>query len=681
MPELLQVLERYKKDKIAIYGLGIETEKLLYKIENSYHIIGLLDSYREEGELYGKRIISMGEMVQEKCRLILVVARPGSCRAIAQRIENICRQQNIALYDVRGKNLLEEKRAIYNLNASDGITKSKLAKKINNTEVISVDLFDTLLMRQTFFATDVVELVEKKLSGYGIFVKDFVKKRLRCEKQLSQTKAPTLVEIYQAMLEGEECTISAGELAELEYQIDYELIIPRYEFRDYITSYFNKGKKVYIVSDTYYTRAQIEKMLAKCHIVCYTDILISCEYHTSKTQELYHKLLNIIGKQECLHIGDDSIADVKSAMKNGLSVCKIYSAVELLEMVGYLGIWEDIHSLSDRIKVGLFISNLFNSPFQFETRNSQLKVRQAKSLGYLFFAPIISDFVIWFAKQIEQKKIENIWFCARDGYLIQKLYQELCPKRKTTYFLTSRIAAIRAGVQDERDIQYIENMRFSGTIREQMQKRFGVSVKEERASLLDYKQEIMEKVICDRQNMQKYLSTINTVEGEIAFFDFVAKGTCQLFVSHLLSQHLKGVYFLQLEEEQMQDDNLDVIAYYRSEEKNNSAIFEDYYILETVLTAPTPSIEGFDEQGSPLYAVEERSQEDIRCFQEAQEGIFDYFRTYLHICPQKLREPNKHLSEKLLRMIHMVNIENEMFLKLNVEDAFFNRTTKMRSLL
>lgn len=85
------------------------------------------------------------------------------------------------------------------------------------------------------------------------------------------------------------------------------------------------------------------------------------------------------------------------------------------------------------------------------------------------FAPMISDFVIWFKKQAENYDIKNIWFGARDGYLIKKMYDMYVKNRQSIYFLTSRTAAIRSGIQNEEDIRYIDEMRFNGTLKEQMQ--------------------------------------------------------------------------------------------------------------------------------------------------------------------------------------------------------------------
>lgn len=682
MSDLTQLLDKHKDNKIALYGLGIETEKLLAQLDGNYEIVGLLDSYRESGELYGKRIVSMEEVVGQGIRLIIVVARPGSCRAIAQRIEEVCREHNIELYDVRGKNLCNHTKVVYDLKHVCGITKMQLTQMIKNQDVLSVDLFDTLIMRQTLLPSDVVELVNCKLREQGIVIDGFVQRRMLSEKKLSQMKAPQLVEIYQDMLEGNlDNRISAAELAELEWQTDYELVIPRKDFCDYIEDFYNKGKKIYIVSDTYYTKSQLIKLLSKCEITCYTDILASCEYHTGKTQELFQRLLEITEAKSCLHIGDDSTADVENAMKNGLQACKICSGMDLMEQVGYFGMWEYFNNLSDRIRIGMFVARLFNSPFQFEAKDCKIRVENSEKLGYLFFAPMICDFVMWFAELIEHDHIENIWFCARDGYLIQKLYKKLYPDKETTYFLTSRIAAIRSGIRNIEDIKYVESMRFSGTVMEQLKKRFGIDAKDERGRLLDYADEILIQTAKYRENTKRYISKLTKKEGDVAFFDFVAKGTCQMFVGHLLNQHLKGFYFLQLEKEQMKDKNLDIVSYYGDADKGNSAIFDDYYILETMLTAPQPSVIGFDDEGEPYYAEETRSEADILCFQKAQEGIESYFSTYLSICPKQMRIENKKLDEIFLKMIHLVDITDEAFLKLRVEDIFFNRMTDMPNLV
>ncbi len=87
MDNLKQIFSDYIDCPIALYGLGIRNREGAAYIRRTFHIVGLLDSFREEGELYGKRIIPLSECVQQEVKLIIVVARPGSCRAIAKNWE------------------------------------------------------------------------------------------------------------------------------------------------------------------------------------------------------------------------------------------------------------------------------------------------------------------------------------------------------------------------------------------------------------------------------------------------------------------------------------------------------------------------------------------------------------------------------------------------------------------
>ena len=682
MSKLEQVLQQYQEKNIAVYGLGSETERLLDKLGTQYHIAGLLDSFREEGEFYGKPVISLKETVEKKVGLILVAARPGSCKAIARKIEAFCKENRIAVFDIRGNDLYEKKNVVYDFKNVTGITKAEFMRRLENSEVISVDLFDTLIMRRTLFATDVIKLTDEKLKEQGIVIEKFCDRRLESEKYLSQKTAPMLVKIYEYMLEKYDIqNVTAQQLAELEWKLDYELVVPRSEICEAAAKAYEGGKEVYIVSDTYYTKQQLVQLLDKCKITKYTQVLASCEYQTGKTQQLFEVLKERLDGKSCIHIGDDDIADIQSARKYGISACKIYSGPELLEKAGDLGLSKFTKTLSDRIRIGIFVSVLFNSPFQFETQEKKITIRDAYELGVLLFAPMISDFVIWFKKQAEKYDIKNIWFGARDGYLIKKMYDMYVKNRQSIYFLTSRTAAIRSGIQDEEDIRYIEEMRFSGTLKEQMQNRLGITVDKEKSRLTDYKQEILQHAAVCRTGYQKYIAQFPVKNGDIAFFDFVAKGTCQLFMSRIVDAHLKGFYFLRLEEEQMKDRNLDIVSFYESSERDNSVIFDDYYILETMLTSPMPSVAFFDEEGSPVYAEETRSLSDIECFQKAQDGILDYFKIYTKICPNRCLTENKKLDEVLLSLIHKISIEDETFLKLKVEDAFFNRMTEMPSLI
>lgn len=684
MSALVSLLKQYKNNKIAIYGLSEATEKVLEKIGHEVDVIGLLDGYQEDGELFGKPIISLVQAVEKQVRLILVAARPGSCRAIARRIGGTCREKNIALFDVRGNDLCDTHRVVYDFQKVEGMTREELMHQTENYDAVSFDLFDTLIMRQVLFPSDVFELVDERLRQHGIMIEDFPARRMASEKELSRERAPRLTEIYSYMKNTYQIAeIEPEQMAVLEWEIDCGLVVPRKDVCEMFSSLVACGKKTYIISDSYYNRNQITSIMKKCGITKYTDVFVSCEYETGKTQMLFQKYREETKVERYLHIGDDGTADIEYAQKNKIHACRIYSGMDLLELAGYMGLGDYTDALSDRIRIGMFVSRVFNSPFQFETKARRIGVSTAYDIGYVFFAPMICDFVLWFREQVGKFQLKNILFCARDGYLIKQLYDELCNSISSIYFLTSRTAAIRAGMENEEDIRYVGEMKFSGSLSEQMEKRFGIHIDEmgEQAELLDYKGKILSHCARNRKNYRVYLNKLKLKEEDVAFFDFVAKGTTQMYMDKLLSQHLKGIYFLRLDEEQMRGKNLDIISFYNDSERDSSVIFQDYYILETMLTAPMPSIKGFDEMGNPLYERETRKAGDIWCFQEAQEGIREYFREYLKLCPISARKIDKKLDEVFLSMIHRMEVRDDDFLSLKVEDPFFNRMTDMMDIL
>ena len=254
----------YKYTKIALYGLGTETEKVLKEFAKDYEIVGLLDGFQENGELYGKSIISLDDAIKKEVKLIIVVARPSSCRAIAKRIGNICRKNEISVMDVRGRNLLSTTKVVYDFSNTEGMTRAQLTERIKEADVVSFDLFDTLVMRQTLLSDDVIKFVDCRLQNQGIYIQDFYKRRLASEKELSRYTAPTLTEIYNHMFERSEESsskwkITAEQLADLEWNIDFDLIVARKEVCDILKETVADKKKVYIVSDTYYSKNQLKK--------------------------------------------------------------------------------------------------------------------------------------------------------------------------------------------------------------------------------------------------------------------------------------------------------------------------------------------------------------------------------------------------------------------------------------
>ena len=180
------LLNLNKNQKIALYGLGTETERFLSEYGDMVSVVGLLDGFRTDGAMYGYPIIPIEDTLSKDVKLIIVIARPGSCKVIVKRIGDFCREHDIALYDVRGKNLLESSSVSYDYSSLPGYTKNELMTKIQKADIISFDLFDTLVTRTVFSYTDIFDILSLYLENERISIPDFSSLRLQFEKELSK---------------------------------------------------------------------------------------------------------------------------------------------------------------------------------------------------------------------------------------------------------------------------------------------------------------------------------------------------------------------------------------------------------------------------------------------------------------------------------------------------------------
>ena len=674
-----------KNRTIALYGLGTETQRFLSDHGDELSIVGLLDGFRTDGTMYGYPIIPIEDTIEKNVGCIIVVARPGSCKAITKRIGDFCAQNDIELFDVRGKDLLAPSDVAYDFSGVEGYRISDLKQKIDASDVVSFDLFDTLVARKVCNYTDVFELVDMRLRNKGIVIPDLAQLRIMTEKELSRKGSPKLTDIYEAVLDkadhDKQCPggmVSAEELSRIEWETDLAVMTPRRKVCEIFREAVEFGKDVVITSDCYYDKEQICFLLNKMGINGYKKVYVSSEYDTLKTQHLFDELKKDFPGKKLLHVGDDEIADIDSASEQGIDTFRIYGGMQLYDALGGLGVDDRLRTLPDRIKLGMFISRIFNNPFVFEDSDQRLCVNDSDDIGYLFCAPMITDFVHWMREKAATDNETHLLFCARDGYLIKRLYEMIDPDTHSYYFLTSRTVAIRAGVKDEKDIEYVDGMKYSGTVEEATMKRFGIDI----SQISGTRQEaILEKAAKQREHYRDYINALGINGADTVMFDFVAKGTTQMYLSRMFEGHMKGYYFLQLEPEFMAEKGLDIEPFYSDTEKDTSQIFDNYYILETILTAPFPQMLEFNDEGAPVYAKETRSENDLRCFVRAQAGIIQFFEDYISIVPEGVRSVNKPLDEALLALVNRVRILDDDFLSLKVEDPFFGRMTDIRDVL
>lgn len=238
-------------------------------------------------------------------------------------------------------------------------TREALIRAIEGHDIISFDIFDTLVMRTVYINKDVFRIMARKLDPiWGI---DFFTARTQAEFTLSRETYPYIEEIYADVvrrcpcLAGQEETLIAEEL-----DLERSLIIPRHEMVEIFDLAKQMGKMVNIVSDMYFHQDTIRSILDGVGITGYDKLLVSSEYNSSKPQHLFDKYLAELPEGRCLHIGDSQVCDIWPAQKLGIDTFRLKMSTEIYEQAENAVPPDD---LDERTRVARYVAQRYNSPF------------------------------------------------------------------------------------------------------------------------------------------------------------------------------------------------------------------------------------------------------------------------------------------------------------------------------
>ena len=243
--------EKFKNKRMVIYGLSYGTKIILENFPD-FNICGLMDGYRTDGSIYGKKILSYQEVIALQTEMIIIVARPNITELIRNRIAVFCKKNGIGLFSADGKKLNIEVNKLDNEYFSINIR--IIQNKIETYDVISLDIFDTLLMRKTLQPKDIFSLVEERATREKNIQCDFENNRILAEQNLLASFIPNYLQIYNELqfMTG----ISEDEkeyLMDLELQIESQMLIPRKEMVQVFDYAKSRNKKIYLISDMYFS--------------------------------------------------------------------------------------------------------------------------------------------------------------------------------------------------------------------------------------------------------------------------------------------------------------------------------------------------------------------------------------------------------------------------------------------
>ena len=199
---------------------------------------------------------------------------------------------------------------------------SELIRKLSGYDVISFDVFDTLIFRPFSEPADLFYFV-----GEIMGIPDFKNLRICAENRAREIVHKTS-EGYEVTLEQiweeleRETGLSAKEGIRIETETEEKLCFANPYMLEVWKELIKAGKKLIIVSDMYLPADTIKGILEKNGFTGAERIYISNEYGINKYEgRLYAKVKEDIHKDipnaRIIHVGDNPRSDHKMAIKNG----------------------------------------------------------------------------------------------------------------------------------------------------------------------------------------------------------------------------------------------------------------------------------------------------------------------------------------------------------------------------
>ena len=545
---------------------------------------------------------------------------------------------------------------------------------VPRAEILSFDIFDTLLMRYVAKPYHVNQIIQFKVEDMLGRELDFPALRVQAEELARQRKGGdvTLAEIYEVFaeltnLDAQTC----NDIRELEVATEVSLVLPRKQ----VVGWFNEGiklnKKIWLVSDMYLQTRDMERLLKKCGIEGYEKLLISCETGLRKdTAAIWNKLIedNLNSPDKFFHIGDNEMSDVQLPGDRKFGVYHIMSAINLLSQFPFGknlldGIGRDM-SLYAGIFLGMVLAKKLHDPFQLCNEltggEDRLIIKDFRELGYWFYGTPILTFMLWLIQKTRIDGVKRIFFLARDGYFLQPLYEFVTRRVKAEtlpneYFYSSRRAVTVASIHKIEDAKALMQLRFRGTTKKFFIERFGLALGDDTEIYLpddsvlfeNHSEELVEKIIDDnaekillhaeaeRENFKKYIESLGGTLDNVGVVDMGYSGTIQYYLQQLTEKDFTGYYFATSSANRFgryaekfmrgcftEDDDY---------QYTRSAVYQYQLLFESILTAPDAQLQNFDEDGKPVFGTPEPGQTYFKEISEVHEGIKDFCRDVTEI--------------------------------------------------
>lgn len=354
-----------------------------------------------------------------------------------------------------------------------------LKDKIKKYDIISIDIFDTLVIRKVYRPSDVFLFMDEwfhNISGRDF---DFSHARVHAEKTArkeSKYEEVNLDEIYAVFCKENGVSEQLAAIVEKkEVETEKNLCTLRKSVVNIIKYSHSIGKTVVLTSDFYFNKEQLTDLLNAINANNYDDIVLSSEYRATKaTGTLFEVLNDKFDGSTILHIGNSWDSDYIKAKQNGVDA-HFYAATVEAFMYNIsdinstdstrlykrpTGLWDNFEHSLDFFEVRCLLANvsnkIFDNPYTSYIKGTDFNA-QARFFGYYALGMHLWGIARWLYEPLIAKK-EKIHFVARDGFLPMLAYNRFNNDESAAqagYFYSSRKASFPLCWRNKDDIDCV----------------------------------------------------------------------------------------------------------------------------------------------------------------------------------------------------------------------------------
>lgn len=535
-------------------------------------------------------------------------------------------------------------------------------------DIITFDVFDTLISRCVLSPVDVFAVVEAEAKQkYGL-TREFARDRRMAEQTAYKKygEAACFQQIYEILRDEYGYTDGqCHDLMALEFETELRLTIPREAVRGMVHRLLDAGKRILLCSDMYLNSNHIRKLLTRCGYPEDLELWVSCEKGATKhSGKLWDMLFAYLPPdKKIIHIGDNADADVLSLRQKGREALLIDSGLQRFQasaLYPYLSEYMT-GAIGNSLVLGYLVNRAcFNSPFT----DTALDGSVTSVWGGAAFSCFM-DFLV------KNRNDSQLLFVTREGFFLRPLYERYCTKlgvepQCNALFYASRAAATAASVTSEQGLwDAMCRPNYQGTLGHFLNSRLNFDLSDDqilsemKISLPEQKKEVFQILkpyfpqifqngSAQKEAYRQYIRSIRHNGRPLTIVDVGYNGTIQYGISNILGEKVAGLYLF-LNDGALPRKKGFTCSSVANPRDGQHPIYDNLLFLEAVMQVPYGQLQKMETDNGkvcPIFNSDANFSKSIPDAQEAFSEFVEWIADWQKDVGESL-QPNLPLAEAI----------------------------------